>query len=110
MRITGNNSVSATGRIRPAPHDAATNAAPETAESAGCGRALIPLSPVRNGERLQAAARQPAAFLAHLIATAQALPQTRERRRAEPAQVTAIYAAALASALAPAGRTMSAVM
>jgi hypothetical protein len=34
-----------------------------------------------------------APFLAHLIATKQQLPQTRERRRAEPAQAATAYRA-----------------
>jgi hypothetical protein len=37
-------------------------------------------------------------FLAHLIATAQQAPQTRERRRIEPALASAAYAAASAAA------------
>jgi hypothetical protein len=37
-------------------------------------------------------------FLAHLIATAQGAPQTRVRRRAEPKQACADYAAAAALA------------
>jgi hypothetical protein len=35
-------------------------------------------------------------FLAHLIATAQHAPQTRERRRAEPEAANAAYATATA--------------
>jgi hypothetical protein len=35
-----------------------------------------------------------AAFLAHLIATKQQAPQTRQRRRAEPEDAVAVYAAA----------------
>jgi hypothetical protein len=42
--------------------------------------------------------RPSAAFLAQLIATAQQAPQTRQRRRAEPSEVNAIYAAASAPA------------
>jgi hypothetical protein len=37
-----------------------------------------------------------APFLAQLIANAGRFPQTRERRRAEPAEVTAAYRAAMA--------------
>ena len=37
-----------------------------------------------------------AAFLAHLIATKQQAPQTRERRRAEPSEALAAYRAAAA--------------
>ena len=36
-----------------------------------------------------------AAFLAHLIATARRLPQTRERRCAEPAEAIAAYRATI---------------
>jgi len=44
-----------------------------------------------------------ARFLAHLIATDQKVPQTRERRRAEPAVAITAYAAANAGPAAPAG-------
>ena len=63
--------------------------------SAGESRALVALTPA-------AAARQPseshrqAAFLAHLIATKDQLPQTRERRRVEPAEAIAAYRAGAA--------------
>ena len=40
--------------------------------------------------------RQAAAFLTHLIATARHVPQARERRRAEPAEVIAAYQATIA--------------
>ena len=59
---------------------------------ADASRALVALTPT-------AAVRQPseshrqAAFLAHLIATKDQLPQTRERRRAEPAEAIAAYRA-----------------
>ena len=64
------------------PHDAPVN------ES----RALVAMEP--------AAAHEPAArfreapFLAQLIATREQLPQTRERRRAEPGEAIAAYRAA----------------
>lgn len=55
-------------------------------------RALIPLQPIARSEPgLQG--RPHAGFLAHLIATERQLPQTRERRRAEPADAIAAYAA-----------------
>jgi hypothetical protein len=53
-----------------------------------------------------AGSRPSAAFLAQLIATAQRVPQTRGRRRAEPGEVTTIYAAASAPA-ARIGRAVS---
>jgi hypothetical protein len=42
------------------------------------------------------ASYRPAAFLAHLIATKDQLPQTRDRRRAEPHEAIAAYRAAAA--------------
>lgn len=55
-------------------------------------RALVVLTPA-------AAPSEPcgyrqAAFLAHLIATKEQVPQTRERRRAEPGEAIAAYRAA----------------
>jgi hypothetical protein len=72
-----------------APRDgASTSAAPETASS----RALIALQPIASGDA-GSQTRPQAGFLAHLIATDRKLPQTRERRRAEPAEAIAAYAA-----------------
>jgi hypothetical protein len=67
------------------------------------GRALITVAPVDHGEDTHHWPQ--ASFLAHLIATANQLPQTRERRRADPEQVTAIYSAATAE-YRPAGRKL----
>ncbi|MGE3144689.1 MAG: hypothetical protein AB7K35_03780 [Pseudorhodoplanes sp.] len=70
-----------TGQRRPAP-----------AARSEC-RALVPLAPAGIASPRTAAPTRPvAAFLAHLIATAQGAPQTRERRRAEPADAIARYA------------------
>jgi len=64
------------------------------------GRALVPtaLSVAGDGRGAHRATGQapPAAFLAHLIATALKAPQTRPRRRAEPDDASAAYAAATA--------------
>ena len=63
-----------------------------SAEATTPARALIPLQPIARSEPgLQG--RPQAGFLAHLIATERQLPQTRERRRAEPADAIAAYAA-----------------
>jgi predicted membrane metal-binding protein len=59
---------------------------------AGEGRALVALSPAAAARRPSGSHRH-AAFLAHLIATKGQLPQTRERRRAEPAEAIAAYRA-----------------
>lgn len=52
-------------------------------------RALLPLSG-QTSSPLRTAPR-PAAFLAHLIAVKEKHPQTRERRRAEPAEAIRAY-------------------
>ena len=57
--------------------------------------ALVPVAPANRSEPFTGAPRPPSApFLAHLIATARQAPQTRLRRRAEPEQAAAAYAAA----------------
>jgi hypothetical protein len=60
------------------------------------GRALVPLTPELRKTHPHRATPRPAAFLAHLIATARQVPQTRERRRVEPGEAIAAYAAAMA--------------
>ncbi len=108
MRVNGiHNQIAASSRMRPGVCDTATGAAVTAGDSKSNSRALIPLSPARSSEGVQTAARQPANFLAHLIATGQALPQTRERRRAEPNVAAAIYAAARATVPALAGHALS---
>jgi hypothetical protein len=59
---------------------------------AGESRALVALTPAVATYKPSDSRRQ-AAFLAHLIATKGQLPQTRERRRAEPAEAIAAYRA-----------------
>jgi hypothetical protein len=55
-------------------------------------RAIVPVAPLSRPQTLTVHQRPDAAFLAHLIATAQGAPQTRERRRAEPAEAILLYA------------------
>lgn len=58
-------------------------------------RALVPVAPAAASEPERPLGRRPSAvFLAHLIASAQQVPQTRARRRAEPADAMAAYRAA----------------
>ena len=60
-------------------------------------RALIALAPAAPSERIPLLTRHPAApFLAQLIATRLQAPQTRARRRVEPEDAIAVYAAAMA--------------
>ena len=67
------------------------------------GRALIAVAPLADSEPAQPLSRRPGAgFLAHLIATAEQAPQTRERRRADPAVAISRYRATAAGA--PTGR------
>jgi hypothetical protein len=54
------------------------------------GRALVAVAPAENNEPAPTSYRE-AEFLAHLIATKEHLPQTCERRRADPAEATAAY-------------------
>jgi hypothetical protein len=73
------------------------------AAMASSGRALVPVRPVGRSENSAAPSRHPiATFLAHLIATAQGDPQTRDRRRATPLEATTAYAAS-ANLTAPGG-------
>jgi hypothetical protein len=65
------------------------------------GRALVLIGSGRDAAVDSVGSRPSAAFLAQLIATAQRAPQTRQRRRAEPDEVSTIYAAVSA----PAART-----
>jgi hypothetical protein len=65
------------------------------AAPAGESRALVALTPATAAHEPAGLHRQ-AAFLAHLIATKGQLPQTRERRRAEPAEAIAAYRASAA--------------
>jgi hypothetical protein len=76
------------------------------APSPMASRALIPLQPIVRSD-LPARDRPQASFLAHLIATDRRLPQTRERRRAEPADAIAAYVAVDAGTPARAGGTLS---
>jgi hypothetical protein len=62
------------------------------------GRALVPVGSGPATAVDPAGSRPLAAFLAQLIATAQRAPQTRQRRRAEPSEASAIYAAVSAPA------------
>lgn len=64
----------------------------DAAERPVASRALVALGAVA-AYRPAANYRQ-SAFLAHLIATKDQLPQTRARRRAEPCEVIAAYRAA----------------
>jgi hypothetical protein len=109
MRVNGINSQigAASNCARPAVRHASASEAAKASNSESSCRALIPLSPVRSSAHAQTVVRQPVNFLAHLIATEQALPQTRERRRAEPNVATAIYGTARAPVLSGAGHAIS---
>jgi hypothetical protein len=73
-----------------------------TANPGAQSRALVPVTPSpRPHAGAMARPRPSAPFLAQLIATAQQAPQTRGRRRAEPADACAAYAAA-STAVVPA--------
>ena len=67
---------------------------PEGNHSPSAGRALVALAAAPGAIHPHRATPRPAFFLAHLIATARQIPQTRERRRVEPGEAIAAYAAA----------------
>jgi hypothetical protein len=81
--------------------DPGRNGAGEETPAVAQGRSLVLLAPPSRPDRCGCAERPRANFLAHLIATAQQAPQTRQRRRAEPASACARYAAGGAGASAP---------
>ena len=64
-------------------------------DSPSSHRALVALEPPRQNEHAYRPVQRTAAFLAHLIATARQMPQARERRRADPADVIAAYQATI---------------
>ena len=86
MRIVG-----ASSSVSPFTRQGA-NEAYDTADPQAKARALITIEAPRYSEHSPRLARHPSApFVAHLIATRMLAPQTRERRRAEPEEATAVY-------------------
>ncbi len=91
--ITGIGAAAATGEVRARPVGRGA------AGAAATGTALVAIAPAPPPERAWSPSRHPvAAFVAQLIATSRQAPQTRMRRRAEPAEALAVYAAASAVA------------
>ena len=74
---------------------AGRQAGPDGAAPASESRALVALAPSADPSEGQPGYRN-AAFLAHLIATKDQHPQTRERRRADPTDALAAYRATAA--------------
>jgi hypothetical protein len=67
----------------------------ETDSPSSC-RALTTLARADSNTPPHRSVYRPAAFFAHLIAAAHLMPQARQRRRAEPAEVIAAYQATIA--------------
>ena len=65
----------------------------QTSDSPSSSRALVRLVPDTHESHPHRAIQRVSTFLTHLIATARHLPQTCERRRADPADVIAAYRA-----------------
>jgi hypothetical protein len=68
---------------------------PEASDLPSSSRALVPLirlKPQSDGLH-HSPVQRIASFLTHLIATSEKMPQTREKRRADPADVIAAYQA-----------------
>jgi hypothetical protein len=86
-RIGGATAPALSGRV---PGRAATRDAPSPASRT----ALVPVAPGHPPDAGLTPGRRPlSAFVAQLIATQRREPQTRERRRAEPADAIALYTA-----------------
>ena len=68
---------------------------PEVSDSPSSSRALVPLIPLNPHSEAphHGPVHRIASFITHLIATSEKLPQTREKRRADPAEVIAAYQA-----------------
>jgi hypothetical protein len=64
-------------------------------DSPSSSRALVVTAPGPHESHPHRETRRPAEFLAHLIATARQVPQTRERRRADIGEVIAAYQATI---------------
>ena len=62
-------------------------------DSPSSSRALVTVAPDMHETHLHRPIQRVSNFLAQLIATARQLPQTREKRRADPADVIAAYKA-----------------
>jgi hypothetical protein len=75
------------------PRDAEAAPVPEKPKEPGTTMVVAAAPPAE--EPLLARRQTSAAYLAHLIATRSGAPQTRERRRADPEEASAAYAAAL---------------
>ena len=106
--IAGINSSTSVAAAASAPRQGQDAPAPrETRLSTS--RALIAVQPVASGET-RVRTHPDARFLAHLIATDQRMAQTRERRRAEPQDAIAAYAAANAAPAARSGQQIFRVM
>jgi len=70
---------------------------PEATDLPSSSRALVPLIKLApyNEDANHRPARRAATFLTQLIATQQKVPQAREKRRADPAEVIAAYQATI---------------
>jgi hypothetical protein len=91
MRIVGIEATAIRGAAAPR-RTRGDRREPEVAETQA--RALIAVEAAAPADRLPAMTRYPSApFLAQLIATHMQAPQTRARRRAEPAEAIAAYSA-----------------
>jgi hypothetical protein len=71
-------------------------ASPDTKSSPCRDLVAVGHASARDSVRQMSGTRSSAAFLAHLIATAAGLPQTREKRRLAPEEGSRLYAAAQA--------------
>jgi hypothetical protein len=108
MRPVGSVSAASAIRIGTARSSQSSLEPSPPSDTIDANRALIPLTGTAGTSAGLAPVPRPSAhFLAHLIATADQLPQTRERRRAEPQDAIAAYAATVAGGRLPGSQKFS---
>jgi hypothetical protein len=108
MSQISRSELSPVGRGRPAAGRVRRDEVVGRTSASATGRALVPTAPVPASEAGLdgfTTGRPSVAFLAQLIATALKAPQTCARRRADPADASAVYAAG-AAAYAEVGRVV----
>ena len=93
--------------MRATENEIAKSATPDPANDARPGSHALVARTMAAAAQHDRSFERPASFLAHLITAKAQLPQTRERRRAEPDEAVHGYEAALATKPDAAGRNYS---
>ena len=89
MRVTGVTPFTGPAANRAEPQ--AARPVPQTTPERASGAALVPVAPPSAHRLVSRSGRPDAAFVVHLIATADRAPQTRSLRRAAPGDAVTRY-------------------